>query len=216
MGTVSVNKLGGLSLIIGPVLALVCYLIRPGGPITDSADPANAAASIKALMSNSDLASVTSILLVIGLILLLNGVRTLRESLRGGNGDALAGLGSLLLLIAAVGWVIGTALTATIAGGGAGTAAGALYAASLGIGISSGMLAGLAFLCVSLGVSTRDDSNKPLALVVAVASAVAFITSILGGRDLSTLEMMNNIGAVCYIITTVWAITLGLSLMKKA
>jgi len=216
MGTISVNKLGGLSLIVGPVLALICYLIRPGGPITDNADPANAAASIMALMGNSDLASITGILLVVGLILLLNGVRTLRESLRGGNGDALAGLGALLLLFATVGWIIGTALTTTIAGGSAGAAVGALYVAALGINISSGMLAGLAFLCISLGVSTRDDSNKPLALIVAVASAVGFITSILGGRDLSTLEMMNNIGAISYVITTIWMVTLGLRLMKKA
>jgi len=55
-----------------------------------------------------------------------------------------------------------------------------------------------------------------LALIVAVASAVGFITSILGGRDLSTLEMMNNIGAISYVITTIWMVTLGLRLMKKA
>ena len=38
MGNISVNKLGGISLIVGPVLALIFYLIGPGadwaqGPI---------------------------------------------------------------------------------------------------------------------------------------------------------------------------------------
>jgi len=46
MGTISMKKLGGLSLIVGPVIALICYFLQPGGMIIDAADPADAAASL--------------------------------------------------------------------------------------------------------------------------------------------------------------------------
>ena len=42
MGTISVNKLGGLSLALGPVIALIGYFLQPGGMLIDAADPADA------------------------------------------------------------------------------------------------------------------------------------------------------------------------------
>ena len=38
MGTISVNRLAGLSLIFGPIIAFVFFLIEPGGLLIDSAD----------------------------------------------------------------------------------------------------------------------------------------------------------------------------------
>ena len=64
MGTISVNKLGGLSLIVGPVLAVVCFLLRPGGGLVGgNVDPANAEASIGTLMANSGFAGVSFLIL---------------------------------------------------------------------------------------------------------------------------------------------------------
>ena len=50
MRNISVGTLGSWSLIIGPVLAVVCYLIQPGVMLIDQADPSNAQATMGALM----------------------------------------------------------------------------------------------------------------------------------------------------------------------
>ena len=37
MGSISVNRLGALSLIVGPILALVFFLFQPGGLLIENA-----------------------------------------------------------------------------------------------------------------------------------------------------------------------------------
>ena len=63
MGTISMKKLGGLSLIVGPVIALICYFLQPGGMIIDAADPADAAASLGSVWANTELAHITGLLI---------------------------------------------------------------------------------------------------------------------------------------------------------
>ena len=216
MGTISVRKLGGLSLIIGPIVAVVCFLIRPGGGLVGgTVDPADAGATIGVLMANSDLAGISYLLGAVGLIMLLYGVNVLVGTLKGGNGEALARYGSLLLLLAAVGWVTSSALDLAIAGGSAGAAAGAVYVISLSINIMAGLLSALAFLGISLGISTRDDSNKVFALIVAAVSAVLVVFAVLSGRDLSLLQTAGLVAGIGYIITVAWSVTLGLGLLKQ-
>ena len=48
MGTISVNRLAGLSLIFGPIIAFVFFLIEPGGLLIDSAKVSDAVGSITA------------------------------------------------------------------------------------------------------------------------------------------------------------------------
>ena len=71
MGTVSVNKLGGYSVMLGPIIALIGYFLQPGGMLIDAADPANATASLMAITSNSTLGTVTGIVISLGLIIFL-------------------------------------------------------------------------------------------------------------------------------------------------
>ena len=216
MGTISVNKLGGLSLIVGPVLAVICFLVRPGGGLVGgNVDPANAEASIGVLLANADLAGISHFLAPIGLILFLYGLNALVGTLKDGNGEALARYGTLFVLFALVGWLISSALALTIAGGNAGAAVGALYVTSLGINISASILGALGFLAISLAISTRDDFNKPFALVVAAVSALLLVTSIMSGRDLSFLQTANMISGFGYTVSVVWGVTLGLALLKK-
>jgi hypothetical protein len=214
MGTISANKLGGLSLIVGPVLALVFYFLAPGGLLIDAADPADAAANIGATLANTGLAHITAFVIPLGLIVLFYGVHTLAGSLRGGNGEALSGYSVILWLLATVGWVLTAALTHVIAGD-VGPAAGALYAISLGVGQMSSVLFALAALTLSLAISTRDDFNKITAYVIAVVSVVILVTAIIGGMDKTQLELTNQIGGIGYMIFTLWSITLGLTLVKK-
>ena len=49
MGNISVNKLGGLSLMVGPVVGLVFYFIQQFGVIGVNVDPADVPTVVGAL-----------------------------------------------------------------------------------------------------------------------------------------------------------------------
>jgi hypothetical protein len=218
MGTISVNKLGGLALVVGPIIGLISYLIRPGGGIVGgSVDPTNAKAAIGALIANADLANISLFLGPIGAILLLFGIQSLvKNVLKGGNGEALGSLGTLMILFVVIAWVITAGLSQSIAGQSAGAATGALYAATLAIQVSVGIIGAIGFLLVTLAASTNDFFNKNFTLGAALAAAVGLVAALVGGFDLSLLYTMNYVSGIAWLVLTVWSITVGLSLMKKA
>ena len=55
MGTLSVNKVAGYSLMIGPVIALVMFFLQPGGLIIDPGDADDTAAQAAASVSYTHL-----------------------------------------------------------------------------------------------------------------------------------------------------------------
>lgn len=217
MGSISLNKLGGLSIVVGSLLSIIFYLIRPGaGIIGGNVDPADAAASIGVLVANASMASLSFFFVPIGLILFFFGMRTLVEGLQGSDGAAIARLGVIFFLLATVGWVTSSSLALVIAGENAGAGVGTVYAISLGINIMSSIFGALAFLLISLGLSNNSDYNKMFALVVAVISSVLLVASVWAGQDLSMLQTTSMVSGVGYLVTVAWVVTLGLNLMKKA
>ena len=208
MGDISVNKLGGLSLIVGPVVALVFYFIQQFGVIGSDVDPADGNAVVMALTGNSSLATITAIGITVGLIILLHGiVRLAMES-----SDALSSLGMKFVIVGTVGWVVASALTAAIAGD---INNGGLYGGSLGINQFSSIVWSLGFLLVVLGISGRDYINTNVAYVVGLVALVSLVVSVIGGFDSSTLQTMNLIGGICYIIFTLWSIWLGKDMLAR-
>ena len=208
MGDISVNKLGGLSLIVGPVVCLVFYFIQQLGVIGSDVDPADGNAVVAALAGNSSLATLTSIGISIALIIMLHGIVRLAFE----SSDALSSLGMKFVIVGTVGWVIASGLTAAIAGD---INNGGLYGGALGINQFSGIVWSLGFLLVVLGVSGRDYINKNVAYVVALVAIVGLVTGIIGGFDTSTLQTMNLIGGICYIIFTLWSIWHGKDIMAR-
>ena len=208
MGDISVNKLGGLSLIVGPVVCLVFYFIQQLGVIGSDVDPADGNAVVAALAGNSSLATLTSIGISIALIIMLHGIVRLAFE----SSDALSSLGMKFVIVGTVGWVIASGLTAAIAGD---INNGGLYGGALGINQFSGIVWSLGFLLVVLGVSGRDYINKNVAYLVALVAIVGLVTGIIGGFDTSTLQTMNLIGGICYIIFTLWSIWLGKDMMAR-
>jgi len=208
MGDISVNKLGGLSLIVGPVVALVFYFIQQFGVIGSDVDPADGNAVVMALTGNSSLATITAIGITVGLIILLHGiVRLAMES-----SDALSSLGMKFVIVGTVGWVVASALTAAIAGD---INNGGLYGGSLGINQFSSIVWSLGFLLVVLGISGRDYINTNVAYVVGLVALVSLVVSVIGGFDSSTLQTMNLIGGICYIVFTLWSIWLGKDMLAR-
>ena len=208
MGDISVNKLGGLSLIVGPVVCLVFYFIQQLGVIGSDVDPADGNAVVAALAGNSSLATLTSIGISIALIIMLHGIVRLAFE----SSDALSSLGMKFVIVGTVGWVIASGLTAAIAGD---INNGGLYGGSLGINQFSSIVWSLGFLLVVLGISCRDYINTNVALVVALVALVSLVVSVIGGFDSSTLQTMNLIGGICYIIFTLWSIWLGKDMMAR-
>ena len=222
MGTISVNKLGGLALMLAPAITLIFYFLQPGGSFIDAADPANATETISALVSNAALGKIVSVIIPIGLLSMVYGLFILQANIRSsGNGDALSRLAALFVMVGVIGWVIGSGASLAIIGSGlpveqAVPVFGSLYSAILGIGTVSGIMTGIGFLALALAISSRDDYNKIFALIAAVVAVIAIIVTIRGGIDLKQLQTMQLIGGISYIIHTIWTITIGLSLIKKA
>ena len=227
LGTISTTKLGGYSIILGPIIALIFWLIATGGPFIDTVDLADAMASIQAAAGNS-MSTVSNFLVTIGLLMLLNGIVSLQTTFAGkGNGITSSNYGVQLVRIGLIGIVVvAIALGNVVAGfdlarladpASATVASGSItgvYAAATGINITAGGILSLGFLLFSLGLSTRDDQNKIFCLIVAVASVVGVIAAVISGTDSSQLQTMNNVTGVVYLISTIWVITLGLKMIK--
>ena len=222
MGTISVNRLGALALIVGPVLAIIFFLIEPGGLLVDRADPTDAVASITALASNPALAHLSAFVVPLGLIVTLYGLYVLQSGVRdGGGGDALSRLGFGVLVIANFGWIVSLGLNHVIANTGISApqalqAVAPVYSVESGIALTSSLAASLGFLVLSLGLYTRGDFNKNAALVVAVASIVALVSLIIGISDTGLLGGTLLIARICYIVWVLWMIMLGVSLLKTS
>ena len=81
MGTISVNKAGGLALMFAPLITLIFYFLQPGGAFIDAADPADAGATINAMVSNAALGKIASVLIPIGLLFFAYGLFVLQENI---------------------------------------------------------------------------------------------------------------------------------------
>ena len=220
MGNMSVNKLGGLSLILGPIVSVISFLVRPGGGIIGgSVDPADSAASIGVLLQNSGSAGISFLLLSIGLIVMLFGLSVLVNNLKDGEGLAVGRIGLLFALLATAGWLAALALTLTIAGGSVPAVAtqsvGAIYAAGLGINVLSSILAAIGFTFVILGLLASAKYNKNVTLLVLVLQLVTLVTSVMAGNDLSFLQTASMIAAGVYVVTVIYLANIGRSMLNE-
>ena len=220
MGTISANKCGGLALMLAPVITLILYFLQPGGALIDAADPADGAATIAAMVGNPGLGKITSVLIPLGLIAMSYGIYVLQANIRAsGNGDALSRLGAIFFLVAAAGWMVASGASLAIYGSTFSAqdsyqAYGSLYGATVGIGTIAGLAGGIGFLALALAISTREDSNKIAALVVAVASIVSIVVIIIGAVDTTLLQTMTLITGITYIVTVIWFFMVGQNLAK--
>jgi hypothetical protein len=220
MGNMSVNKLGGLSLILGPIVSVISFLVRPGGGIIGgSVDPADSAASIGVLLQNSGSAGISFLLLSIGLIVMLFGLSVLVNNLKDGEGLAVGRIGLLFVLLATAGWLAALALTLTIAGGSVPAVAtqsvGAIYAAGLGINVLSSILAAIGFTFVILGLLASAKYNKNVTLLVLVLQLVTLVTSVMAGNDLSFLQTASMIAGGAYVVTVIYLANIGRSMLNE-
>ena len=219
MGTIAVNRLAGLSLIFGPVIAFVFFLVEPGGLIIDSADVSDAVGSITAKGANAALTNVTNIAIILGLVLILSGLYALMRNVTlQGNGKALAQMGFFMIFVGLTGWILAGGMDFILADAQTSDQiAGSVpvYYAGSALFYAGGITLGFGGSIFALGLSTREDFNRIISLLAALVSLAVmafFIVAILhnDGRD-----TFITLARGFYVLLVIWYGYLGFGLMNR-
>jgi len=213
MGTISAARLGGISLIVGPLVATVLYVIL-FMILGSNTDPADFEAVGADVMARSNAERAFLLIPPIGIILALYGMSVLHGAIS--KNEALFGLGLVMFRIAVVATIIGWGLVQAIPWlGGAGWPP--TVAMSQGITTYGWMIGSVGLMLMSCAVAcNREGIDQILAYVVSIVMLVVVIFSIIAILDGDQLEISELISGISYIVITVWSITLGLGLLKKA
>ena len=219
MGTISVNRLAGLSLIFGPVIAFVFFLIEPGGLLIDSAKVSDAVGSITAKGSNAALTNVTNIAIILGLALILSGLYALMRNVTlQGNGKALVQMGFFMIFVGLTGWILAGGMDFILADAQTSDqimGSVPVYYAGAAFLYAGGIALGFGGFIFALGLSTRDDFNRIVSLLAALVSLavmVFFMIAILSndGRD-----TFISLARSFYVLLVIWYGYLGFGLMNR-
>lgn len=222
MATNSVERLGAISLVVGPIVSFVFFLVRPGVLLVDRAESTDEVAQITALASNSTLTHVAALIGPVALVVTLYGLYVAQSRLRDGSrGDALMGLGFMSLAVGVIGWVTGLSLQHVLANTDLG-AAGAVeamepvYLVQAGITLLSTMLVALGFLCFALGAAKRSEFNRIGALFIAAVSVVSAASLTVGIVLPETAAISTTIARGIYLFWVVWLVIHGAGLLKSS
>ncbi len=219
MGTISVNRLAGLSLIFGPVVAFVFFLLEPGGLLIDSAKVSDAVGSVTAKGANAALTNVTNIGIILGLSLILSGLYALMRNVTlEGNGKALVQMGFFMIFVGLTGWILSGGIDFILADAQTSeqiSGSVPVYYAGSALVYAGGIALGFGGFIFALGLSTRDDFNRTISLLAALVSLaimVFFMIAILNndGRD-TFIALARG----CYVLLVIWYGYLGLGLMNR-
>ena len=219
MGTISVNRLAGLSLILGPIIAFVFFLMEPGGLLIDSAKVSDAVGSITARGANPVLTNVTNIGIILGLTLILWGLYALmRNVTMQGNGKALVQMGFFMIFVGLTGWILSSGMDFILADAQTSDqirGSVPVYYAGSALVYAGGLTLGIGGFIFALGLSTRDDFNRIISLLAALASLavmVFFMMAILynDGRD-----TFITLARSFYVLLVIWYGYMGFRLMNR-
>ena len=219
MGTISVNRLAGLSLIFGPIIAFVFFLIEPGGMLIDSAEVSDAVGTITAKSSNAALTNVTNIAIILGLALILSGLYALMRNVTlEGNGKALAQMGFFMIFVGLTGWIFTGGIDFILADAETSEQiAGSVpvYYAGSALFYAGGITLGFGGFIFALGLSTRDDFNRIISLIAALVSLAVMVFFIMAVLDNGGRDTFISLARGCYVLLVIWYGYLGLGLMKR-
>ncbi len=222
MGTISVNRLAGLSLIFGPIIAFVFFLMEPGGLLIDSAKVSDAAGSITAKGANAALTNVTNIGIILGLTIILSGLYALMRNVTlQGNGKALVQMGFFMIFVGLTGWILSGGMDFILAD--AQTQTGDLtmgsvvpvYNVGFALLYAGGIALGFGGFIFALGLSTRDDFNRIISLLaslVSLAVMVFFMIAVLNNEGPDTFI---TLARGFYVLLVIWYGYLGFVLMNR-
>ncbi|MYE31103.1 MAG: hypothetical protein F4X80_00220 [Chloroflexi bacterium] len=219
MGTIHVNWLAGLSLIFGPTIAFVFFLVEPGGLLIDSADVSDAVGTITAKGANATLTNVTNIAIILGLALILSGLYALMRNVTlQGNGKALVQMGFFMIFIGLTGWILTGGMDFVLADAQTSDEISGrvpVYYVGSALHYAGGITLGFGSAMFALGLSTRDDFDRIvslLATLVSLAVMVFFMVAVLSSDNRDTFI---TLARGCYVLLVLWFGYLGYGLMRR-
>ena len=219
MGTISVNRLAGLSLIFGPIVAFVFFLIEPGGLLIDSAEPSDAVGTITAKGSNAALTNVTNIAIILGLALILSGLYALMRNVTlEGNGKAFVQMGFFMVFVGLTGWIFAGGVDFILADAQTSeqiSGSVPVYYAGSALFYAGGITLGFGGCIFALGLSTRDDFNRIISLLAALVSLAVMVFFMMAVLDNGGRDTFISLARACYVLLVIWYGYLGVGLMKR-
>jgi hypothetical protein len=213
MGTISANKLGGISLIVGPLVAVALWLLLFAilNPLDGSS--ANFAGVAAQAAATGDLQNILLLLPALFLVMWLYGLTALQGSLEDSGHGPVVGMGMVMVRVWIVAVVIGSGLQLSAAW--QGSAGANVVAATSSLSLYAGLVGGLGLLLVSLAVAaTRKGLQSILSYIVALALVVTLVFSVVGILDTSQWNVVQPITAVSYVLVTLWSIMLGRDMLN--
>ena len=218
MGNISELKLGGICLAIGPAMATALFIIFfliLGDSNIDITD-------FSAVSNDVQSAPVIQQLLLflppIGLIMAYYGMTVIQGTIgKGENGEALFKLGLPMFAINVVATVIALGGLSQ-AQSWVGSSGSNIAAIAQGISLYSSLIGAIGIVLIALAISTRDEFNTLFAYVIAIVFIVVAILSIVGMANFNedTWKLVNALFGISYIIISLWSITIGLNMFKRA
>ena len=219
MGTISVNRLAGLSLMFGPIIAFVFFLIEPGGLLIDSADVSDAVGSITAKGANAALTNVTNIAIILGLALILSGLYALMRNVTlQGNGKALVQMGFFMMFVGLTGWIFSGGIDFILADAQTSdqiTGSVPVYYVGSALLYAGGIALGFGGFIFALGLSTRDDFNQIISLLAALVSLAVMVFFMLAVLSNDGRDTFISLARSFYVLLVIWYGYLGFGLMKR-
>ncbi len=219
MGTISVNRLAGLSLIFGPIIAFVFFLLEPGGLLIDSAVVSDAVGTITAKSSNALLTNVTNTAIILGLALILSGLYALMRNVTlQGNGKALAQMGFFMVFVGLTGWILASGIDFILADAQTDDeimATVPVYATGSALLYAGGITLGFGGFIFALGLSTREDFNRIISLLAALVSLAVMVFFVLAVLSNDNSDTFISLARGFYVLLVIWYGYLGVGLMNR-
>ena len=220
MGPGSVNKLEALGLIVGPVLALLFFVLEPGGILISPADSTDSAAIITSVASNPTMARVSALMVPLGLILMLYGLSGMSRVMRpDSTAAALSRLGILCMNVGIFGWILTSGLIHMLARTQVEVDQSFQSAISVqmvdsGMATISSMAVAIGFMAFNLGLAAIYPAglSRIAALAIAAVSVVCLVALIIGHAIPD--RTMISVSRLCYFPWVAWSVVLGAQFLK--
>ena len=218
MGNISELKLGGICLAIGPAMATAIFIIFFLILGDSNIDITDFSAVSKDVSSAPVIEQLLLFLPPIGLIMAYYGMTVIQGTIgKGENGEALFKLGLPMFAINVVATVIALGGLSQ-AQSWVGSSGSNIAAIAQGISLYSSLIGAIGIVLIALAISTRDEFNTLFAYVIAIVFIVVAILSIVGMANFNedTWKLVNALFGISYIIISLWSITIGLNMLKRA
>ena len=226
MKTMSLNKVGGISLCVGAVLLTIPFILQ----ITFGGTPEEGTLIWRyfseEILSGGKLSLLYPLLSILGISLSIFGIYTLNGSLQSEKSDGLLGLGTVLTILGSIGFMFAWSLDyhilwgQSVVGNTEWTDAALGMTMEFGIVLLFGSLNWAGVQCLASALSLRNFGNGAVLKITSVFAGLQVVNHIYTIFNLDPMSanaiMPFFIGmSVGQIVIFIFNISLGLQLMKR-